>query len=191
MFRSEAAFPYMKRFEKGGDDGRMKEKDFEAFVRQYEKLVFTVCFQLVKDYGEAQNLTQDTFLSAYRHIDTYQGDSYKPWLIRIASNKAKDFLRSAYHRKVDTTDDLEALPMQSEKSAEQETVSRDSAAQIERLIREMEEPYHKVSVLYFLEEKSVEEIAAILERPPKTVETQLYRARKKLRALLVERGILV
>ena len=169
----------------------MKEKDFEAFVRQYEKLVFTVCFQLVKDYGEAQNLTQDTFLSAYRHIDTYQGDSYKPWLIRIASNKAKDFLRSAYHRKVDTTDDLEALPMQSEKSAEQETVSRDSAAQIERLIREMEEPYHKVSVLYFLEEKSVEEIAAILERPPKTVETQLYRARKKLRALLVERGILV
>lgn len=170
---------------------RMREQDFEAFVRQYEKLVFTVCYQLVKDYGEAQNLTQDTFLSAYRHIDSYTGDNYKPWLIRIASNKAKDFLRSAYHRRVDTTDDLEALPMQAESSAEQETVSRDSARLIAELIQSLEEPYHKVSVLYFLEEKSIEEIAGILERPPKTVETQLYRARKKLRAVLTERGIFV
>ena len=105
----------------------MREKDFEAFVLQYEKLVFTVCYQLVKDYGEAQNLTQDTFLSAYQHIDDYQGASYKPWLIRIASNKAKDFLRSAYHRKVETADDWDALPMETQKSAEQEAVSKDTA----------------------------------------------------------------
>ncbi|MGI5893105.1 MAG: RNA polymerase sigma factor [Candidatus Merdivicinus sp.] len=169
----------------------MKDQDFEAFVRQYEKLVFTVCFQLVKDYGEAQNLAQDTFLSAYQHIDSYQGDNYKPWLIRIASNKAKDFLRSAYHRKVDATDDWEALPMKTEGSAEQETISRDSARIIEEIIRSLEEPYLKVSVLYFLEEKSLEEISRILERPPKTVETQLYRARKKLKTVLKERGIVI
>lgn len=67
---------------------------------QYEKLVFTVCYQLVHDYHESQNLTQETFLAAYRHIDTYQGENYKPWLIRIASNKAKDYLKSAYARRV-------------------------------------------------------------------------------------------
>ena len=114
----------------------MREKDFEAFVLQYEKLVFTVCYQLVKDYGEAQNLTQDTFLSAYQHIDDYQGASYKPWLIRIASNKAKDFLRSAYHRKVETADDWDALPMETQKSAEQEAVSKDTALLIAEIIRE-------------------------------------------------------
>ncbi len=169
----------------------MREKDFEAFVLQYEKLVFTVCYQLVKDYGEAQNLTQDTFLSAYQHIDEYQGDNYKPWLIRIASNKAKDFLRSAYHRKVDATDDWDALPMETQRSAEQEAVSKDTALLITQVIREMEEPYRKVSVLYFLEEKPLPEIARLLDRPPKTVETQLYRARKKLKTILMERGISV
>ena len=169
----------------------MREKDFEAFVLQYEKLVFTVCYQLVKDYGEAQNLTQDTFLSAYQHIDDYQGASYKPWLIRIASNKAKDFLRYAYHRKVETADDWDALPMETQKSAEQEAVSKDTALLIAEIIRGMEEPYRKVSILYFLEERPLPEIARILDRPPKTIETQLYRARKKLKAILMERGISV
>ena len=169
----------------------MREKDFEAFVLQYEKLVFTVCYQLVKDYGEAQNLTQDTFLSAYQHIDYHQGASYKPWLIRIASNKAKDFLRSAYHRKVETADDWDALPMETQKSAEQEAVSKDTALLIAEIIRGMEEPYRKVSILYFLEERPLPEIARILDRPPKTIETQLYRARKKLKAILMERGISV
>ena len=79
----------------------MKDQQFEAIVKQYEKLVFTVCYQLVKDYHEAQNLTQETFLSAYKHIDSYHGDNYKPWLVRIAANKAKDYLKSAYFRKVD------------------------------------------------------------------------------------------
>ena len=40
----------------------MKTDEFEKVVRQYEKLVFTVCYQLVRDYHEAQNLTQETFL---------------------------------------------------------------------------------------------------------------------------------
>lgn len=169
----------------------MKDKDFEQFVLQYEKLVFTVCYQLVKDYGEAQNLTQDTFLSAYQHIDSYQGSNYKPWLIRIVSNKAKDFLRSAYHRKVGTTDDWDALPVGMETSAEEAAVAKSTAQLIADEIMALEEPYHKVSVLYFLEEKSVEEIAQFLDRPGKTVETQLYRAKKKLRSILSKRGISV
>ena len=69
-------------------------------VQQYEKLVFTVCFQMIRDYHEAQNLTQETFIAAFRHLDSFQGNDYKPWLIRIASNKAKDYLKSAYARKV-------------------------------------------------------------------------------------------
>ena len=39
---------------------------------RYEKLVFTVCFQMVRDYQEAQNLSQETFLSAFRNIDVYK-----------------------------------------------------------------------------------------------------------------------
>ena len=48
----------------------MTQREFSQFVTQYEKLVFTICYQFVKDYHEAQNLSQETFLSAYRHIDS-------------------------------------------------------------------------------------------------------------------------
>ena len=54
-------------------------------------------------------------------------------------------------------------------------------------IRALNEPYHMVSVLYFLEENSIDEIARRLERPPKTVHTQLYRAKQLLKNAL-ERG---
>ena len=47
----------------------MTNESFSEFVGQYEKLVFTVCFQMVQDYQEAQNLAQETFLAAYRSID--------------------------------------------------------------------------------------------------------------------------
>ena len=64
---------------------------------------------------------------------------------------------------------------------------RDSALRIEHEIRALKEPYHMVSVLYFLEENSIDEIARRLERPPKTVHTQLYRAKQLLKNAL-ERG---
>ena len=85
----------------------MTQREFSQFVAQYEKLVFTICYQFVKDYHEAQNLSQETFLSAYRHIDNYQGDNYKPWIARIATNKAKDYLNSAYSRRVTLAADEE------------------------------------------------------------------------------------
>ena len=47
-----------------------KEQFRKMVVVQYEKLVFFICYQFVKDYGEAQNLTQETFLSAYLHLDS-------------------------------------------------------------------------------------------------------------------------
>lgn len=164
----------------------MSNQEFEALIRQYERLVFTVCYQLVQDYGEAQNLTQETFLSAYRHIDSCHDGNYKPWLIRIASNKAKDLLKSAYYRRVDTVEEWEALSLRPGPSAEQESVSREGARLAVEAILALDEPYHKVARLYFLEERPVEEIAAILGRPRKTVETQLYRAKRKLQRILSE-----
>lgn len=54
------------------------------------------------------------------------------------------------------------------------------------MIRSLHEPYLKVSVLYFLEEKDVDEIALTLGRPRKTVQTQLYRAKQSLQKMIRE-----
>ena len=74
----------------------MTSLEFGAMVRQYQNLVYTVCHQLVPDEQEAQDLTQETFLSAWRAIDRCPPGYEKQWLARIASNKAKDYLRSAF-----------------------------------------------------------------------------------------------
>lgn len=164
----------------------MKDQEFEQLVRQYEKLVFTVCYQLVRDYHEAQNLAQETFLSAYRHIDDYHGESYKPWLIRIASNKAKDFLKSAYFRRVDVTDEMEGRITSTAASAEEVAVASDTVRLIHEKILSLEEPYHQVAVLFFINGLTPEEIALRLDRPRKTIQTQIYRARLKLQQFVKE-----
>lgn len=162
----------------------MTNESFSEFVGQYEKLVFTVCFQMVQDYQEAQNLAQETFLAAYRSIDRCPPEHYKPWICRIAANKAKDHLKSAYARRVSAPGEeaLDALPAQG--SLEEAFLAEEGEARIQERIRALPEPYHKVSILYFLEEKPVEDIAKRLNRPKKTVQTQLYRAKQILREQL-------
>ena len=161
----------------------MTEEKFKKVVEQYEKLVFTICLQMVRDYQEAQNLTQETFLSAYYHIDGCTGDSYKPWLARIATNKAKDYLKSAYVRKVELAreEDKQADVISLEPLPDDLVLEREGIENIRRLIYQLKEPYLQVSILYFLEERSVEEIAQILNRPKKTVHTQIARAKNLLR----------
>ena len=71
---------------------------FSQLVVQYERLVYTVCFQLVRDAAAAEDLTQESFLSAYLHRDAIPAGYERQWLCRVASNKAKDYLQSAYQR---------------------------------------------------------------------------------------------
>lgn len=165
---------------------------FTDVVQQYQKLVYTVCYQLVQDPQTAEDLSQETFLAAYTHIDDCPQEYMKAWLARIAANKAKDHLKSAWNRKVNAPGD-ENLPEQPLHGAappgpEELAVSGAEADAIRQLVLELKEPYLKVATLFFLQERSVEEIARALERPPKTVHTQLYRARRLLQQKIKERG---
>ena len=134
----------------------MTTLEFDRLVRQYQGLVYTVCHQLVPDVGEAQDLTQETFLAAWRSIDRCPPGFEKQWLARIASNKAKDYLRSAWVRRVNTPGDevpaLEGAPPESDP------------------------------------EQQVLETARLCGRPQKTVEAQVYRAKKMLAAQLRASG---
>lgn len=77
---------------------------FNAMMEQYEKLVYTVCLRLVHDEHLAQDLTQETFLSAWVHRSACPDGAQKAWLCRIAANKAKDHLKSAWARRTQLTD---------------------------------------------------------------------------------------
>lgn len=156
-------------------------------MEAYEKLVFTVCYRLVGNYHDAQNLTQDTFIAAFNHIGEMDGTNIKGWLVRIASNKSKDLLKSTYYRRVSIMEDISELDiLREEMSPERILIEGETGEIIRQSIVSLPEPYHDVAVLFFLEEISVEAIATRLSRPKKTVQSQLYRAKLKLRDELRE-----
>ena len=148
----------------------MTTLEFSALVQKYQGLVYTVCHQLVPDAGDAQDLAQETFLAAWRAIDRCPPGYEKQWLARIASNKAKDHLRSAWVRRVNTPGDdvlaLEGAPPGYEPE--------------QRVLEELGEARLTDMILNLLEQHTAAEAAALCGRPQKTVEAQVYRAKKML-----------
>lgn len=156
--------------QKGGGEQPLNALEFDRLVQKYQSLVYTICRQLVADEGYAQDLTQETFLSAWRSMDRCPAGYEKQWLARIASNKAKDYLRSAWARRVNTPGDdvlaLEGAPPGSEPEA-----------QVLEALGEEE-----------LEQHTAAEAARLCGRPQKTVEAQVFRAKKMLAAQLSAAG---
>lgn len=161
----------------------MTEESFSRLVEQYEHLVYTICFQLVRDAAAAEDLTQETFLSAYLHRETMPEGYERQWLGRIAANKAKDQLQSAYTRHTVLPGD-EGMPPGLSPPTETLALARGGAAEIAALIRALRQPYGPVCQLCLLEERSPEEAALALGRPVKTIHTQLARGKKFLREQL-------
>ena len=155
----------------------LTNEEFTGLMQQYQRLVYTVCLQFVHDPHTAEDLTQDTFLSAFSAIDRCEPQYYKQWLVRVAANKCKDHLKSAWVRKVEADADDPA----------ESVLARAGAAELEQLVRTLREPYGKIAVMYFLEHKENAEIARLVGRPPATVNSQLWRAKLLLRQQILER----
>ncbi len=155
---------------------------FEQIVHKYEKLVYTICYSFTKDSAQAQDLTQDTFFCAYTHIDDCEHGQYKPWLARIAANKAKDYLKSAYYKKVhlnlnEEMPESNAYIHQQDETPLELIITKEQTQMLHKLVNSLNEPYLFVSQLYFLHNFSINDISVRLNRPKKTVQTQIYRAR--------------
>jgi RNA polymerase sigma-70 factor (ECF subfamily) len=160
----------------------MTNEQFKLIVKQYEKLVFSICLQFTRNYHEAENLTQETFISAFKYIDGCDSEKYKQWLARIASNKARDWLKSAYSQHVELANEEDDTAQQPDNNPlpEDSVLTNEGVKEIKRAVLELKEPYKKVSVMFFLEEKDYDQISKQLCRPKKTVQTQVLRAKSIL-----------
>ena len=164
----------------------MTKQEFSGLVAQYERLVYTICFQLVQNAAAAEDLTQETFLSAYLHAQTCPKGYERQWLGRIAANKCKDHLQSAWSRHVDLPGD-EGMPPGLSPPAEETALRKAEIQDALGAIEALPEPYGAVCRLCLLEERSAEEAALQLGRPVKTIYTQLNRGKKILRGMLERR----
>lgn len=154
-------------------------------INQYQNLIFSICLKLTGDYFAAEDLTQETFLSAYKYIDTFDGQSEKAWICRIASNKAIDYLKAAKRREVPTMqEDMQGEMAANEADPLQKVINREVMEEMIERCAALKHPYCDVAVEHFIKGKSAKEIAMQSNIPLNTIQTRLYRAREMLRTTM-------
>jgi RNA polymerase sigma-70 factor, ECF subfamily len=154
---------------------------FEELVELYRLDVFRVAARIVGP-DEADDVTQDAFLRAFHKLDTFRGESFRAWLLRITHNRALNVLA---RRKPEPVDPAEHQERREEEAPRRQDPARslEDSERRARLASKLEQlrPAHRsVLVLRDLEGFSYEEIAAITDAPLGSVKGRLHRAREEL-----------
>ncbi len=164
-------------------------------VRRHARGIYRLALRLVRNEAEAEDVVQETFLSAFKGIHRFDGRStLRTWLYRIAYNAALMRLRSSRHDtltmdEVGEAEDGVPVPRQLfdwSRLPERELEKAELRAEMEKAIRELPELLRPVFVMRELEELSTEETANALGLTPEAVKTRLHRARLHLRERLSE-----
>lgn len=151
-------------------------------VEQYQNLIFSICLKLTGDYFAAEDLTQETFLSAYNSMSSFDGENEKAWICRIASNKAVDYLRAAKRREVPTLqEEMATETVEISNEPLQRILNKEVMEDMIHKCQNLKPPYDEVAMEHFIKGKSAKEIANQKNEPLKTIQTRLYRAREMLR----------
>lgn len=171
---------------------QIKNGDQNAFaeiVEIYKDKVFQLCYRMLGNRHEAEDIAQEAFIRAYVNIHSYDlNKKFSTWLYRIATNLSIDRIRK---KKPDYYLDAEiagseGLTMYSQVAAdvalpEDELESMELQALIQSEILKLPEKYRSVIVLKYIEEFSLKEIGDILDLPVGTVKTRIHRGREALR----------
>ena len=162
------------------------EKYMEELIDKYQNLVFSICYKFTKDYFIAEDLTQETFLSAFQHPDSFQGGNEKAWICRIATNKCIDYQKQAGRRAIPTEEVGTELETTRCETPESEYLEKEVRDRLLEECRQLKPPYDEIATLYFYEEKRADEIAVAKKKNVKTIQSQIYRARGMLRKVFGE-----
>ncbi|MGI5912243.1 MAG: RNA polymerase sigma factor [Syntrophomonadaceae bacterium] len=172
---------------------------FEELVNRYKKPIFSIVYKMIGQYQEAEDVTQEVFVSVYQKL--YQFDSNKkfaPWIYRIAANASISALRK--RKKTIIVDFDETYGKAYEDYYTGDTCNPHIVLEREELkyyineaINELPSNYRIVIILRYQMELNNQEIADILEISKENVEVKVHRARKALRKIIqkswAERGL--
>lgn len=167
---------------------------FNRLVRAYERQVYTVALRLVGQTDLAEDVTQDTFLLAYRSLPQFRGGLFRAWLLRIATNRCYDELRRRQRRPADSFEELGFEPQVEWSTLAAGEDPHEHAERLE-LARALEVALHKlpdeqrvVVVLSDVHGYAYEEIATITGVSLGTIKSRLSRGRARLREVLRQTG---
>jgi RNA polymerase sigma-70 factor (ECF subfamily) len=168
---------------------RARAGDTEAFrklVERHRDRAYGLAFRMLGSAPEAEEAAQDAFLRAWRALPQFRGESaFSTWLHRIVVRRALDRQAVLKSRRAREAPLEEASPG-ALAAAGDATPEPGLRRTLERLMDSLSEVQRTVVLLYYYEDRSVEEVARILEIPEGSVKTHLHRARALLRAAWLE-----
>ena len=158
-------------------------QEITRLVEQYGNDVYKVAFVILKSKELAEDVYQETFLRVCRSFSSYRGESSeKTWITSIAVNICRDYMRSAWKKRVVVTDDFLTQP--SDSDTEEIIEKRCEKQALIKAIMKLPNKYREIIHLYYYQEMEVKDIAGILKIPGGTVKSRLFKARNLLHDMI-------
>lgn len=167
---------------------------FEELFRRHQRRVYSLAYRLTGSQADAEDITAETFARAFDRLNSLRdGAKFLPWLYRVATNLCRDQGRRKSFRKTFSYDqasedsggdtlaeqvsDITTEPLEM-------AVQAETAEEVARAIAKLPDWQREAVVLFYLEDKSVEEVADTLDISPGTVKSRLSRARDALKKII-------
>jgi RNA polymerase sigma factor (sigma-70 family) len=167
--------------------GSQLEKDslLESIMDEYGDRLTKLSFNYLRDWGQAQEVVQDVFVSCYKHLDEYQQiNSFKSWIYRVTINKCKDRLRSSLLKRFIFNNEIFTNMNSMEPTPEDQVLKDKEAEFLSECVLSLPVKYREIIILFYYEELSIEEISSLLNMNTNTIKTRLKRSRDLLKTNL-------
>ena len=156
-------------------------RSFAVLVDSYQHMLYTLCFNMLKDKERAEEITQDAFMKAYTNIRSYRGDSkFSTWIYKIAYHSCLTELRKIKVINSELNDQDHSEQMNAHQIMEDE----ERKAQVGLAMDEMKTEDRTVLQLFYLQEQSIKEIVEITGWTESKVKVKLHRSKARLKAII-------
>jgi RNA polymerase sigma-70 factor (ECF subfamily) len=153
--------------------------DFEGLMRESYRMVYRVAFSVLGNAADAEEVAQDTFLTAYRKFDSLrEGDKFRPWVARASWRLALNYRRGATRAR--ERDAAWAAQEAVSETPERQALEREFEVRLRAQVELLPDKLKAVVLLIGVEEMDVRMVAGILGIPEGTVRSRLHLARRQL-----------
>jgi RNA polymerase sigma-70 factor (ECF subfamily) len=159
---------------------------FAPLLEKYSKQVFSLIVKIVGNREDAEELTQDVFLKAFGSLSSFRGDcSFSTWIYRIAYNLAVSATRRKNMEFIPVDENVMSnVPDEPDESLCETTVSEERIVYLNFALERLTSEERAMIILFYKDNKSMEEIAFITGLTETNVKTKIFRIRKKLLVLI-------
>lgn len=156
-----------------------QQKSYAILIKRYQHYVFTLALRYTSLNEDAEELTQDVFIKAYKSLNNFNRTSkFSTWLYTITKNTCLSYLRKK-NLSTETIENL-SLPDSTKNHLEQKSEKE----QLKNAINMLPQDDGIIISLFYIQEQSIQEIAQILSIESTNVKVKLHRARKKLKTII-------